>query len=37
MAPQVLSKIIRMETLYCYIHHKSVKSGVRIGSIDLPD
>lgn len=37
MAPQVLSKIVLMKTLYCYIHHKAVKCRVRIGDIDLPD
>lgn len=37
MGPQVLPKIILMETLYCYIHHKTVKSGVWTGGIDLSD
>ena len=36
-APRVLSKIVLMENLYCYIHHKAVKSRVKIVGIDLPD
>lgn len=32
---QVLSKIILMETPYCYIHHEELKCGVGTEGIDL--